>query len=480
MSAYPQRASARRRTLTSWAAATIALGALVAPLLTACSPADSGAVDFSEGANGARIQEWIDGQGVDTIDWTDCSDEMAEAYPADDGDHRAFPRVQCGSMVVPVDWFAPLSQKSTTTTVALLRAVSPDASHGDLIINPGGPGGSGVTEAVNLALSDAGEPVRQNFNIVGFDPRGVRSVLGVGDPFGCDDLSEDVCTPSKKLAHFASTPYVAHDMEYLRMLLGGAPVNYLGYSYGTYLGSMYATLFPSSVGAMVFDGPAPASLETDLAVQNAAIDAVTSRFLSACAAGELGPCPFSGNLMQAREQLAEWADELGQNPVTIDETATVDEYSIDSYLTSALYAPRSQWPTIADTLVKAKAGDMAALEQLATESAAVEDGFGQAVTCAMAGTQDLDGCESVPLVDPEVDYAGTSPILVFANTGDPATPYATAADLVDSLHNAVLVTVNAEGHTSLFSQSACASQIAMDYLTSRVLPVAGTRCEADG
>ena len=182
----------------------------------------------------------------------------------------------CGSVEVPADYRDP-GAGSITIAVNVLRARSPDKRIGFLLVNPGGPGESGVelVERIYEGLFPA--DLLDHFDIVGFDPRGV----GASEPdFACGEPGEQIAllatidgkidTPEEIAAGEASanlciqsmgpvgallhSQYVANDMDAIRRALGADQISYLGFSYGSALGIWYATLFPQSVRAMVVDG----------------------------------------------------------------------------------------------------------------------------------------------------------------------------------------------------------------------------------
>ncbi len=193
------------------------------------------------------------------LDWVDCEG------------------AQCATLEVPVDYENP---QGDTIELALSKVPARKASKriGSLVVNPGGPGGSGVDYA-KAADFIVGKPVRDAYDVVGFDPRGV----GRSAPIDCltdteldtflgsdptpDDAAEEesfaqtargfaeACgTNAGPLLAHVSTEDAARDMDVLRAALGEEKLTYLGKSYGTFLGTTYADLFPTQVGRMVLDG----------------------------------------------------------------------------------------------------------------------------------------------------------------------------------------------------------------------------------
>ena len=197
---------------------------------------------------------------VTPIDWSPCDGGL-----------------QCGTLVVPLDYADP---KGPTIPIAVARhpAEDPAARIGSLVMDPGGPGVSGIDDMAN-ELSVLTPGLLADFDIVMFDPRGVER----SDPVTCGEtpgappttLSDPVpTTPSQEAATIAGLkqfaaacekasanvlPHVgsadtARDMDQLRAALGDSGLTYMGQSYGSLLGLTYAALFPTHVRAMVLDG----------------------------------------------------------------------------------------------------------------------------------------------------------------------------------------------------------------------------------
>ncbi|WP_347354820.1 alpha/beta hydrolase [Intrasporangium sp.] len=200
------------------------------------------------------------------IDWFDCS--------------IVTPRAQCGTVRLPVDYDRP---RGAQTEVALfrIRAADPKRRVGSLFLNPGGPGGSGVQFAAS-APDFLSPDLLARFDIVGVDPRGVNfsdnvrcwrnfaaqaeALSGMDVPFpytkaetrgyvaSSRKFGQACSSTGRPLTAHMSTAQVARDMDVLRRTLGDRTLTYLGFSYGTYLGQVYANLFPDRVRAIAIDG----------------------------------------------------------------------------------------------------------------------------------------------------------------------------------------------------------------------------------
>ncbi|WIX90683.1 alpha/beta fold hydrolase [Amycolatopsis sp. DG1A-15b] len=185
---------------------------------------------------------------------------------------------ECARITVPRDWSAPSA--GTDLQVAISRAAATGSRQGAILVNPGGPGGRGTSLAG--ALAGLEPSVNEHYDIIGMDPRGTGQEGGTDEGYVCrvplarlpqdaDDLDArdrsaasialhqrtprvlaEACQ-NDALAPFVTTWQTAHDMDLIRALLGDEKLNYLGFSYGTWLGAKYASLFPDRAGKMVLD-----------------------------------------------------------------------------------------------------------------------------------------------------------------------------------------------------------------------------------
>lgn len=243
------------------AAATLIAGAMAAPSATADGRGH--AVTEAHGAAVAAARAAKAG-----IDWRDCPTDWALAKP-----------VQCGWVTVPVDYAHP---DGRTIELAVDRAVSTGTKserQGSLVYNPGGPGASGLRFPTRTTTKSAlWVNTAKAYDFVGFDPRGV----GHSAPISCIDPQKYVSAPkadpvpdstadkrvqrglaaryaagcekrSGALLPYLTTPNSARDLDVIRAALGEKKLNYLGVSYGTYLGAVYGTLFPGHVRRMIVD-----------------------------------------------------------------------------------------------------------------------------------------------------------------------------------------------------------------------------------
>ncbi len=436
---------------------------------------------------------------------------------------------QCADLAVPID-YTDLALGDLTLSLLRLPAGDPDARIGSLLLNPGGPGGSAIDFLEVVAFAIPVE-IKRRFDLVAFDPRGV----GASSPIRCADdvqgllaLDPDPSTDEEwqtiidKVQDFADlcaqragdflphygTINVARDMDRLRQALGEDQISYLGFSYGTAIGQVYAELFPGSIRAMVLDGALDASLPPDQRnlEQILAFEAALGRFFEFCR----DTACFDVDPQEAVQTLLARA---GQAPIPAPGVdRPLSQGDLVWGLISSLYA-RFQWGGLANAIDDALDGDGSRmirlldelwgrnpdgtydnlfeanvavncldqpvdrdtdhhrmLSQQFAEQAPIFGSWGGYlnVTCAVWPTQ--------PSPPPVPTGAGAPPILVIGNTGDPATPLKWAVALSRQLESAILLINDAEGHTAYLQLSACIDRIVNAYLLLLQVPAKGTTC----
>jgi len=301
---------------------------------------------------------------------------------------------QCARLLVPFDYARPAWRRFSLPVVRL-AAAEPPGPIGALVINPGGPGGSGV----EYALSAHGEftpGILGRFDIVGFDPRGVggsepavRCLTGpqLDKYFATDDApatAAELATVVSESKLYASScehlnadllPYLgtvnaAKDMDVLRAALGEPSLTYLGKSYGTVLGASYAQQFPSRVRALVLDGavdPTLSGLQVDV-TQAQGFESAFAQFANWCA-GQSG-CPLSEpSISAAGGPVAKVAGLLAaanQHPLSnlLSDGQPANGAMLLTGIASALYL-RQEWPLLKSALASAFSGDGTILVELA-------------------------------------------------------------------------------------------------------------------
>lgn len=440
-------------------------------------------------------------------------------------------QLQCATLAVPLDWSHP---RRGSITLSLNRLPATDPAHriGPLLLNPGGPGGSG-TEVVAyggmLLGTPALQPLRQRFDLIGFDPRGV----GGSQPVRCDAPVYDPGSPAfpstsaqyqamldsahrhgSDCAHrtgaeigHVDTVSAARDMDAIRQALGDRTISYLGVSYGTELGETYARLFPGHLHRTVLDGAIDHSrpMATDAVDEAAAIQAEFSRFTAWC--GATASCALHGQDIPAGlAALIARADRGEITDPTLKRRLTSTEITAGVY--DHLYMT-AMWPDLATSLASAAAtpSDPSKLTEAIPAKDPTYPSY-RAISChdfapKVTGLGDLaarekavrraapdmwrysefwdmtTGCAGWPVRPANPPHrervTGAPPVLVVGNTHDPATPYPWARALSGQIAGSRLFTVDGDGHTALYN-SACGRAAEVAYLTGGTLPAPGATC----
>lgn len=455
-----------------------------------------------------------------TLDWSDCGGGF-----------------DCTTVTAPLDWSDPAAGEIELSVIRS-RAAS-GAPIGSLLTNPGGPGASGValirdslSFAVRSALSDA-------YDVIGFDPRGVGESTAVtcygpaemdaylfdlvpaarGTQAWQDELTRrnaafgQACEQnSGGILPYITTDNSARDMDLLRAVLGDAKLNYLGYSYGTFLGATYAKLYPERVGRLVLDGaidPAVSGLDVST-TQAIGFESALRAYMANCLAGS--DCPFRGSVDDGMADLGTLLAGVDVSPLasadgrrlgadTLMTAIVASLYSQDSwsFLSQALDGALSGQPELAFTLadfyynrqggtyldnsteafrayncMDYPGGDTP--EQIAASEARIA---AEAPTIApyWSGPDACAGWPSPPTgVREPIVAEGAAPIVVVGTTNDPATPYEWSVSLADQLSSGVLVTRVGEGHTGYNKGNSCVDSAVEDYLVNGTVPQDGLRC----
>jgi pimeloyl-ACP methyl ester carboxylesterase len=470
------------------------------------------------------------------LDWQPCGDVGG-------GDVGA----QCATATVPLDYDKP-NGATIDLHLAKLPATDPDPSHrlGSLFFNLGGPGADAALylEFLGTQLFPV---LNQRYDIIGMDPRGVgqsepsidckanQETEGIySQPFTTPDNLDPKALVSKDLKYIGkcvslnktilphvSTANVARDMDLLRKSLGETKLNYFGYSYGTFLGATYASLFPKNYNRMVLDGPVDATDYindplSDLSAQSDGFERALGRFFQACAIDQVACHGFGGkDPWDAYDELIDKANET-PIPAGGPDPRPVDGDDINFAATGEIYA-KQFWGELAEALDLAARGDGTEIRRLVNDSygllddgtydpgsdryftiGAIEQRYPKADVplYLRAGKRSWSEHEHTwwnngyvelnyglwPIHDKDA-FAGpfkipsSSPTpLVVATTYDPATPYRGAKSLVRDLGNARLITMRGDGHTAYAGNSPCIDAAVEAYMTDGTLPAPGTKC----
>jgi len=450
---------------------------------------------------------------------------------------------ECASIDAPLDWS---DASKGSIELALSRVRASGDSKGSILVNPGGPGGSGYDFVKNSISYAASGELLSNFDMVGWDPRGVGQSSRVecldGDAkdgllFGewqnaydsdawiteleaAEQTFVDACAANTgALLEFVDSASTANDMNLMRSLLGEEKLNYLGYSYGTYFGAMFAELFPERVGRLVLDGALDPKIDAIdwFSVQMAGFDDAMNAFLADCLDG--ASCPFTGSLADAQKQFTRLLDSMDDLELTSPDGRVLDSATLGFAVASALYSS-SNWPSLGQMLTDVSNGDTTLAFsfvdsyygrssdgvyannsfEVYTATLCLDDNFQSDEYTVRDGLNAI--AEAAPLVGapfayddyghvetactlwpypakakPETfDAAGADPILVIGTTNDPATPYSWAVSLADQLSSGVLVTYNGEGHTAYGRSNDCITTAVDEYFINGTVPTADPNC----
>lgn len=450
---------------------------------------------------------------------------------------------QCAKLTVPLDYGQP-DRKSIKLAVIRLPASDKGKRIGSLVVNPGGPGGSGIEYARNArTIIDA--PVRQRFDVVGFDPRGVGESAPVHcmtarqlDHYvaldatpdsnaeeqalveGSKEFGQECEQHSADLLSHVGTVNAARDMDVLRAALGDDGLTYLGKSYGTLLGTYYAELFPKHTRALVLDGaidPKLSAFEVN-ETQAEGFETALGQFVADCV--KRTTCPLGHDGVKAgTHRLDTFLARLDHTPIktSLGDGRKLNQPLAQIGIASALY-DKGAWQYLRLGLQQAFAGDGKLLMRLAdlligrgpdgtysnqTEANmavnCVDQSWPHQVSAYEKAAKEADrkaphfgefiAWGSLPCafwpVPPDkgpssFDAAGAKPILVVGTTRDPATPYAWAKALASQLDTGVLLTRVGDGHTAYTMGSSCIDHAVDDYFLTGTPPKAGTVCHLAG
>lgn len=457
-----------------------------------------------------------------TLKWDDCDDGM-----------------QCASASAPLDWKNPAAGK---IDLALVRQPATGGDRiGSLLVNPGGPGGSGygfVKDSVDYA-TDA--KLQKSFDIVGFDPRGVGRSTAVKcyEPEKMDEYIYGLTTAKrgtdawiaeveKSSAEFGAacaqnsgslldhvdTESAARDLDLLRAVLGDKKLNYLGYSYGTFLGAMYADLYPKRAGRLVLDGALdPSTSNQDVTrIQAQGFESALRAYLKDCLAES--DCPFDGSVDEAMGTVRALLDSVDVSPIASSDGRRLGANALLTAIITPLYQAQA-WPSLSAMFESLRAGSSDAAFELAdqyysrkpdgTYSDNSTEAF-MAVNCTdysydddpasmRAGAAEIEaaapiigtymaygdiGCANWPSSftgkRTEIHAPGAPPILVVGTTNDPATPYEWAKKLAAQLESGHLLTYKGEGHTAYNKGSDCVNATVDAFLLEGTVPKGNPRC----
>ena len=457
-----------------------------------------------------------------TLNWDECYDNF-----------------ECTSLAVPID-YARIKTGTFKISVLRYRAGKQIKRIGSLIVNPGGPGASGVDYAYNAEYIFSPD-ILDRYDIVGFDPRGVARSAPI-TCFNAQETDANYASDSKpdntaefkqslidsknfiakcfnKNEHLTSfsTANAARDMDILRATLGDKKLNYMGKSYGTYMGALYAKLFPNNIGRVVLDGavdPTISSLNQTM-TQAVGFDNALAAFIKDCA--KLSSCPLPSDTKAATKKLIDIWKSAATKPLPLKNSKSDSRVVTESLLVlgtaSALYDSQDGWPELRKAIAEAIKGygdtyiglaDMYTGRQKDGTYPNNEFDSGAIIDCLdFADTRSVhqirvDAAKisaAAPIFGPYIGMSGltckyfptpnpvlvtktetNATIVIVGTTGDPATPYAWAQGLSKLLPNSELITFVGDGHTGQGRGNGCIDSAVDAFYLDGKLPTAGLRC----
>jgi pimeloyl-ACP methyl ester carboxylesterase len=499
-------------------------------LLAGCTQATPGAATPDLAGSAAPALKAFYSQ---TLSWGPCA-----PYATTDDERTAYANrtFDCARLEVPLDYATP---DGPTAKIGLLRQKASGAKIGSLLVNPGGPGASGMSTVTSLSGSLTESPLVQRFDLVGFDPRGVGastpaldcltdadwtvqrrtqyvdpSPAGVAKEEADNKQYADRCTQRSGGAN-VGTRDVVRDLDVLRAALGDQKLTYLGYSYGTRIGSAYAEQFPENVRALVLDGALdPTESTVDRTIkQNAGFQQAFDAYAADCA--KAANCPLGTDPAKATATFQALTRPLIDKPAVIGNrtlsysdaiTGTIQALYLKDFwqylsrgiselatgggrtllaLADIYYdrAPDGTYSNEQEAFISISCVD----EQRITDRAVLADEDRRAAAAApfvdsgRGVVVALDPCAFWPVPptsEPHVpQFAGLPPTLVISTTGDPATPYQAGVDLAKQMKGSLL-TFRGTQHTVALSGVACVDDIVNRYFIDGVLPESDTTCGA--
>ncbi len=481
-------------------------------LVTACGQSSS-----PVGAPGAGDLSRFYGQ---SITWSACDGEFA-----------------CGSFEVPLDYANPSGE---AITIKVLKAPATDKSKrlGSLVVNPGGPGASGI-EFARYAGGTISPAVLAQYDIVGFDPRGViestpikcmdgpqtdrfLSTLGAPATAGqrsevekvAADFGESCEQHSPTLTPAIGTVATARDMDVLRQVLGESKLNFIGLSYGTLLGLIYIDQFTDKVGRFALDGVIDPTLSNASVARGQAegFQLALSRFISDCPKHR--DCPLPTGQSAAVEKINTWLGHVAVNPLETQPDRPLTRPLATNGIIASLYDENDGWPQLrralaagfrnnGDPLLKIVDSFTGRQEDGSYRNNAIDALY--AVSCldrpdradAFATTElAKEWSSTAPTFGPELAWGNLpcaswpapatfepraitaqteSPVVLVGTRYDPATPFVWAEAVSKQLPNNRLVTYEDDGHTG-YGDNTCVNAAVDRLLLTGEAPAAGTTC----
>ncbi len=453
------------------------------------------------------------------------------------------PAMTCGTLKVPLNYNDPDGRK-IDVAVSRLATSDPGKRHGDLLLNPGGPALGGLDMPTTMA-STLPKPVLDGYDLIGFDPRGVEhstpQSCGLSDPsvaglfpypaadgsiagnvtLARADAKKCADTAGDDLRYF-TTANTARDMDRIREALGERTISYWGQSYGTYLGAVYRSLFPSRTDRMVLEGNVDPTKVWEDEVADTWGKGMADRFpdAAAVAAAQNSTLRLGSSVRQVTRTYLALADRLDREPAALPGASLSLDGSLLRNITYGMLLHNETipalvrfWKSAADLAGGSlTTADSAVLEQVLADSPTTPGVTADnqatmflALTCGDAEwPHDIAGYATRTAADREaypltagmpgniwvcaywkkpaeapvtVTDTGSRNTLVLQNRRDNATPWEGAVGLHEVLaHSSVLVGVDNGGHYVYNEGSPCADKATVGFLTTGKLPARDVYC----
>ena len=441
-----------------------------------------------------------------TVQWNPCGSQL------------------CAAALAPMDWENP---GAAAVKIAMRKVPSADPTRGPLFVNPGGPGVPGQDFASSL-----GPDAWPGYDIVGWDPRGTGESTRVecGTTAQTDEVFELDTSPdddaekialekgweefaqqcrdaSGELLDHITTIENVRDLDLLRHLLGADKLNYVGVSYGTYVGSVYAELFPDRAGRLVLDSAVDITDDDESVVQAEGFELALRNYATWCA--KTDACPLGDDVDEVVDGIADFLDGLDSAPQAVGERALTQGLATTG-VALFLYSDQLAYPALTYVITDAmdgKGGDLLnaadGLNGRGKDSWETVAYAFPAIRCVDWADEGIDATyewwekskdkSPVFAANMGVDFVcetwtadsspqlkltgeGAPPILVVGTTGDSATPYEHAVAMAEQLESGVLLTFEGAGHGSVTSGNKCLGEAVTKYLVDGTLPKDGATC----
>lgn len=460
--------------------------------------------------------------------WGTCTDWV---------DASRIPTAQCGTVSVPTDWRDPTNPQGVQVELAVIRIPASGQKIGTLMVNPGGPGASAVDTVAGMGGALAETELGRRFDLVGFDPRGVghstpqlrcrtdaefdayrREPMADYSPAGVAHIEDLYRQLAQQCLDRMGAPFLANvgtastarDMDVVRAALGETQINYLGYSYGTELGSAYADLFGARIRTMVLDGAIDPSVDpvTKSIRQMAGFQKAFDAYAMDCA--KAADCPLGTDPAQFVARYHQLVDPLVAQPAATTDPRGLSYQDAGTGTGNALYSER-YWLYLTSGLLGLQRGtDPGDLLLLADDYQHrdenghyknLQDAF-TAIRCVDApyptdpavwaeadrqirqvapfmsygqftGYAPRDICAMWPVPATSAPRQASNPgpgkVVVVSTTGDPATPYQSGVELARQM-GASLISFRGTQHTVVFNGNACVDTTVLRFFLTQVPP----------